>query len=96
MQKVFSGLTGASVNVCQPNSLLSWISGLLGAGFGRFGNQEKLKQNPLQHLFEVSLATYGIYFDMFVCFIKGIICSPNIQTVAAISSYHVEIMWRHN
>nr|XP_033504612.1 probable arginine--tRNA ligase, mitochondrial [Epinephelus lanceolatus] len=27
--------------------------GLLGAGFGQFGCQEKLKQNPLQHLFEV-------------------------------------------
>ncbi|XP_035473448.1 probable arginine--tRNA ligase, mitochondrial isoform X2 [Scophthalmus maximus] len=27
--------------------------GLLGAGFGRFGCPEKLKQNPLQHLFEV-------------------------------------------
>lgn len=30
------------------------ILGLLGAGFGQFGCQEKLKQNPLQHLFEVS------------------------------------------
>ncbi|KAI3363682.1 hypothetical protein L3Q82_001306 [Scortum barcoo] len=27
--------------------------GLLGAGFGQFGCQEKLKENPLQHLFEV-------------------------------------------
>uniref|UniRef100_H3DG60 Probable arginine--tRNA ligase, mitochondrial n=1 Tax=Tetraodon nigroviridis TaxID=99883 RepID=H3DG60_TETNG len=27
--------------------------GLLGAGFGQFGCQEELKQNPLQHLFEV-------------------------------------------
>ncbi|XP_054871902.1 probable arginine--tRNA ligase, mitochondrial isoform X2 [Amphiprion ocellaris] len=27
--------------------------GLLGAGFGQFGCLEKLKQNPLQHLFEV-------------------------------------------
>ncbi|XP_029965440.1 putative arginine--tRNA ligase, mitochondrial isoform X1 [Salarias fasciatus] len=27
--------------------------GLLGAGFSRFGSFEKLKQNPLQHLFEV-------------------------------------------
>ncbi|XP_029352172.1 putative arginine--tRNA ligase, mitochondrial [Echeneis naucrates] len=27
--------------------------GLLGAGFGKFGCQQKLKQNPLQHLFEV-------------------------------------------
>lgn len=36
-------------------SNLSWISGLLGAGFGQFGSPEKLKQNPLQHLFEVSL-----------------------------------------
>ncbi|XP_039872860.1 probable arginine--tRNA ligase, mitochondrial isoform X3 [Simochromis diagramma] len=27
--------------------------GLLGAGFGQFGSPEKLKQNPLQHLFEV-------------------------------------------
>ncbi|KAM6915753.1 putative arginine--tRNA ligase, mitochondrial [Xenentodon cancila] len=27
--------------------------GLLGAGFGKFGSAEKLKENPLQHLFEV-------------------------------------------
>ncbi|CAJ1078254.1 probable arginine--tRNA ligase%2C mitochondrial isoform X1 [Xyrichtys novacula] len=27
--------------------------GLLGAGFGQFGCKKKLKQNPLQHLFEV-------------------------------------------
>uniref|UniRef100_A0A8C5G4E7 Probable arginine--tRNA ligase, mitochondrial n=1 Tax=Gouania willdenowi TaxID=441366 RepID=A0A8C5G4E7_GOUWI len=27
--------------------------GLLGAGFGQFGSMEQLKQNPLQHLFEV-------------------------------------------
>ncbi|KAM4600754.1 putative arginine--tRNA ligase, mitochondrial isoform 2-T5 [Polymixia lowei] len=27
--------------------------GLLGAGFDQFGSQEKLKENPLQHLFEV-------------------------------------------
>uniref|UniRef100_A0A8C9SEU5 Probable arginine--tRNA ligase, mitochondrial n=1 Tax=Scleropages formosus TaxID=113540 RepID=A0A8C9SEU5_SCLFO len=27
--------------------------GLLGAGFQRFGSQEKLKENPLQHLFDV-------------------------------------------
>ncbi|XP_053736441.1 probable arginine--tRNA ligase, mitochondrial isoform X2 [Synchiropus splendidus] len=27
--------------------------GLLGAGFSRFGCEERLKQNPLQHLFEV-------------------------------------------
>ncbi|XP_078236534.1 putative arginine--tRNA ligase, mitochondrial isoform X2 [Pogona vitticeps] len=27
--------------------------GLLGAGFQRFGSEEKLKSNPLQHLFEV-------------------------------------------
>ncbi|XP_061602500.1 probable arginine--tRNA ligase, mitochondrial [Cololabis saira] len=27
--------------------------GLLGAGFGQFGSVEKLKENPLQHLFEV-------------------------------------------
>lgn len=34
--------------------LLCVILGLLGAGFGQFGCQQKLKQNPLQHLFEVS------------------------------------------
>lgn len=34
--------------------LLCVILGLLGAGFGQFGCQEQLKQNPLQHLFEVS------------------------------------------
>ncbi|XP_077566786.1 putative arginine--tRNA ligase, mitochondrial [Stigmatopora nigra] len=27
--------------------------GLLGVGFGQFGSQEQLKENPLQHLFEV-------------------------------------------
>ncbi|XP_077367571.1 putative arginine--tRNA ligase, mitochondrial isoform X3 [Festucalex cinctus] len=27
--------------------------GLLGAGFSQFGSQEKLKENPLQHLFEI-------------------------------------------
>uniref|UniRef100_A0A671XRZ0 Probable arginine--tRNA ligase, mitochondrial n=1 Tax=Sparus aurata TaxID=8175 RepID=A0A671XRZ0_SPAAU len=41
--------------------------GLLGAGFGQFGCQEKLKQNPLQHLFEVrwhchdGLSMFGIF-----------------------------------
>jgi len=30
------------------------IQGLLGVGFQRFGNKEKLKSSPLQHLFEVS------------------------------------------
>ncbi|GAA6085316.1 probable arginine--tRNA ligase, mitochondrial isoform X1, partial [Tachysurus ichikawai] len=29
------------------------LSGLLGAGFQRFGSDEKLKENALQHLFEV-------------------------------------------
>lgn len=33
---------------------IRWASGLLGAGFGRFGCQEKLTKNPLQHLFEVN------------------------------------------
>lgn len=31
------------------------IQGLLGVGFQSFGNQEKLKSSPLQHLFEVGL-----------------------------------------
>lgn len=30
------------------------IQGLLGVGFQCFGNKEKLKSSPLQHLFEVS------------------------------------------
>ena len=30
------------------------IQGLLGVGFQLFGNKEKLKTSPLQHLFEVS------------------------------------------
>eukprot|EP00064_Thunnus_orientalis_P003975 superscaffoldBa00000347_g3986 len=42
-------------NVIRMNYLGDWGMqfGLLGAGFSQFGSQEKLKQNPLQHLFEV-------------------------------------------
>ncbi|XP_008282636.1 putative arginine--tRNA ligase, mitochondrial [Stegastes partitus] len=42
-------------NVIRMNYLGDWGMqfGLLGAGFDQFGCLEKLKQNPLQHLFEV-------------------------------------------
>ncbi|XP_067337987.1 probable arginine--tRNA ligase, mitochondrial isoform X2 [Channa argus] len=42
-------------NVIRMNYLGDWGMqfGLLGAGFGQFGCQEKLKESPLQHLFEV-------------------------------------------
>ncbi|KAM9355296.1 putative arginine--tRNA ligase, mitochondrial [Pholidichthys leucotaenia] len=42
-------------NVIRMNYLGDWGMqfGLLGAGFDQFGSVEKLKQNPLQHLFEV-------------------------------------------
>ncbi|XP_028997523.1 probable arginine--tRNA ligase, mitochondrial [Betta splendens] len=42
-------------NVIRMNYLGDWGMqfGLLGAGFGQFGCQDKLTQNPLQHLFEV-------------------------------------------
>nr|XP_046229057.1 probable arginine--tRNA ligase, mitochondrial [Scatophagus argus] len=42
-------------NVIRMNYLGDWGMqfGLLGVGFGQFGCQEQLKQNPLQHLFEV-------------------------------------------
>nr|XP_033795783.1 probable arginine--tRNA ligase, mitochondrial isoform X4 [Geotrypetes seraphini] len=41
--------------------LRSTIIGLLGAGFQQFGCEEKLKANPLQHLFE----RLGVHFDEF-------------------------------
>ena len=35
-------------------SLCVCVLGLLGAGFQRLGSQEKLRENALQHLFDVS------------------------------------------
>lgn len=41
-------------NILGQHFILLNSSGLLGAGFQRLGSQDKLRDNPLQHLFEVS------------------------------------------
>lgn len=56
------------------------MSGLLGAGFGQFGCQEKLKQNPLQHLFEVSMHVWKVKERVSVplCFLTVFVVCANI------------------
>ena len=44
---------GAGVDFLSVNTIFLSKPGLLGVGFQRFGSEEKLSSDPIQHLFDV-------------------------------------------